>query len=80
MGFQFKHVVLAMLALSLAACSNLPRGAAVEREILETADAPDTDIAVYPVTRAFLPSYTTWPSNNGHRHGEHTNLIDGRAA
>ncbi len=82
MGFQFKHLAWALLTLTLVACSNLPRGAAVEREILQTADEPDTDIAVYPVTRAFLPSYAAWPSNNGHRydwighsHGSNAQII-----
>ena len=68
MGFGIKHFVWVLTVLCVAACANLPRGAAVEKEILETADEPDTDIAVYAVTRAFLPSYGKWPSNTGKRH------------
>jgi polysaccharide export outer membrane protein len=39
----------------------LPRGAAIEREILGTAEEPNPDIAVYPVTRTFLPLVKDWP-------------------
>ncbi|MEO1679135.1 MAG: polysaccharide biosynthesis/export family protein [Pseudomonadota bacterium] len=54
--------VLAVLAAtSLAACS-LPRGAALQREILAGADDEFPEIAVYPVTRSFLPVVARWPS------------------
>ena len=56
-----KLFLLALMALSLAACGN-PRGAAIEREVTKEAAAPDADIAVYPVTRAFLPSVAQWPN------------------
>ena len=56
-----KYFVVALLALTLSACGTLPRGAAIEREVLKTRGEPTTDIAVYPVTRAFLPSVKEWP-------------------
>lgn len=56
------------LAVALSACSQLPRGAAVQNEITRNADAPTSDIAVYPVTRAFLPSVQHWPSVGEKRH------------
>ncbi|MEM6303999.1 MAG: polysaccharide biosynthesis/export family protein [Pseudomonadota bacterium] len=68
MGTRIRNLAWIFLAVSLAACGNLPRGAAVEEEITENADAVDSDIAVYSVTRAFLPSYDRWPSNNGQKH------------
>ncbi|MBD3665016.1 polysaccharide biosynthesis/export family protein [Sulfitobacter aestuariivivens] len=79
-----KRVLWVFLALSLAACSNLPRGAAVEKEIIESADAPVPEIAVYPVTRAFLPSIKEWPHTGerrfswiGHSHGTTAQIIRG---
>ncbi len=48
------------LCVVLAACS-LPRGAGVEREIIGGADDAGADFALYPVTRAFLPTLEEWP-------------------
>lgn len=48
------------LCLVLAACS-LPRGAGVEREILQGSRQADADFAIYPVTRDFLPTLAEWP-------------------
>lgn len=48
------------VCLLLVACS-LPRGAGMEREILGRADNAGADFAVYPVTRAFLPTLAEWP-------------------
>ena len=61
MSLSQKHFVFVLLFLTLSACSGLPRGAAIEREVLKTQDEPTTDIAVYPVTRAFLPIVAEWP-------------------
>jgi polysaccharide export outer membrane protein len=77
------RMFLALLAIvGLAACSDLPRGAAIDREILSEADDANADFAVYPVTRAFLPSLQSWPvvgepqlSWVGFSHGAQTNLI-----
>jgi len=46
----------------VAACAELPRGAAVDKEILKTSSDVEADFAIYPVTRAFLPSVQSWPS------------------
>lgn len=48
------------LCLALAACS-LPRSAGVEREIVSGAGEAEADFALYPVTRAFLPTLAEWP-------------------
>jgi polysaccharide export outer membrane protein len=82
MGLSIKHFVCIIMTVSLTACGSLPRGAAVEKEILKNADEPATDIAVYPVTRAFLPSVATWPRNGSrsynwidHSHGSNAQVI-----
>ncbi|MEM9585180.1 MAG: polysaccharide biosynthesis/export family protein [Pseudomonadota bacterium] len=48
------------LGLVLSACA-LPRGAALQSEIVETADAENPEFAVYPVTKNLLPRYKNWP-------------------
>jgi len=48
------------LLLLLAACS-LPRGAALQSEVLRASDAEDTPFAVYPVNRATLADLQSWP-------------------
>ena len=64
-----KLFLTALMALTLAACGSLPRGAAIEKEVTQDATAPESDIAVYPVTRAFLPSIAQWPRTGEARHG-----------
>jgi len=58
-------VLLRLLAISglsvfLAACS-LPRGAALQSEILTEQDAANPTFAVVPVTRAAMGHIATWP-------------------
>ena len=62
MGFFLKHSIWIVLSFSLAACGNLPRGAAIESEIISDADEDNADFAVYPVTKEFLPNLKNWPS------------------
>lgn len=82
MLLNLKRSIGLCLVLTLAACSSLPRGAAVDNEILKAADDPNADFAIYPVTRAFLPSLKDWPTFGtrnygwiGHSHGSTTNVI-----
>ncbi|MFT6532235.1 MAG: polysaccharide export outer membrane protein [Limimaricola cinnabarinus] len=59
------------LVLLASGCSNLPRGAALRSEILQTQVADDPaarDFTVAPVTRALLPVYAAWPGNGGTGH------------
>ena len=59
------HIVAAIsLILLPAACARgrLPGGAPVSEEILAEADAPEAGFALYPVTRAFLPTVAQWPA------------------
>ncbi|GIT92695.1 polysaccharide biosynthesis protein [Jannaschia pagri] len=60
MGNLVKVVTGIMLVLVLSACS-LPRGAALQREVLAGSDDASADFAVYPVTRALLPTVQQWP-------------------
>lgn len=61
---------LMVLALGLAttACSRLPSGAPVREDILKDATEPNADYAVYPITRAFLPTVAQWPVTGQHEH------------
>ncbi|MEP3053439.1 MULTISPECIES: polysaccharide biosynthesis/export family protein [Rhodobacterales] len=82
MLLNIKRTLGFCLALGLAGCSTLPRGAAVDNEILREADDENAGFAIYPVTKAFLPSVATWPATNTksynwikHSHGAATNII-----
>ena len=49
----------------LTACAVLPRGAGLQREVLETRNTSvetPRDFAIAPVTRALLPTYAGWPA------------------
>jgi len=67
MGKLTKCMLLVALCFGMAACGTLPRGAAIQAEITKGADQPEADFAVYPVTKAFLPSVKEWPTT-GTRH------------
>lgn len=67
MGYLMKQAIWVVLTLSMAACGNLPRGAALQSEITRDADTETADFVVYPVTRAFLPIARNWPAT-GVRH------------
>jgi polysaccharide export outer membrane protein len=58
---QFYRIVAALLALGLLSACALPRGAALQSEILAGADDEFPEIALYPVTRDLLPVVAGWP-------------------
>ena len=60
------------VALTPAACGRLPGGAPASEEILKTADDADADFALYPVTRAFLPTLGQWPETGPESTGRHS--------
>ena len=60
-------MTFAVITLAVAACDALPRGAPVEREVVEAATGEVADFSVYPVTRTFLPVLAEWP-RTGERH------------
>jgi polysaccharide export outer membrane protein len=62
-----RHILWIVLGLALAACGTLPRGAAIQAEVIKGADKPEADFAVYPVSKQFLPSLSQWPAT-GERH------------
>lgn len=64
-----KHILWLTLSISLGACANLPRGAALQSEVLKASDEETADFAVYPVTRDFLPTIAEWPSTGQRRYG-----------
>lgn len=55
-------VVLTMAIMTLAGCEVLPRGAAVQREIVQAAEGEATDFVVHAVTRDFLGVLADWPA------------------
>lgn len=61
--FKFRGILIfGVIVLGLSGCEILPRGAAVEREIVEAAEGETADFAVHAVTRAFLPVLDAWPN------------------
>ena len=58
-----------LIVLTLSGCAILPRGAAVEREIVAAADDAQADFAVHAVTRDFLDQIDHWPRPAGDRLG-----------
>src|SRR5690606_23892374 len=71
-------VLSAGLTIVLVGCTILPRGAALEREILGTSrDGAETttgeatkpsEFEVMPVTRKMLPVYAAWPAVGEEHH------------
>lgn len=53
--------VLSFCVTGVAGCEQLPRGAAVEREIIAASDAQDAQFAVYTVNRDLLAGLDDWP-------------------
>ena len=77
-----KHILWIVLGLTVAACGTLPRGAAIQAEVLKGAEEVEADFAVYPVSRAFLPSLAEWPTTGerqygwlSHSHGSNAQII-----
>jgi len=78
-----KTLSLLAFGLLLATCGRLPAGAPISEDILKNVDAAAPEFAVYPVTRAFLPTVSTWPSTGkqerlgwiGHSRGPKTQII-----
>ncbi len=58
-----RFVLIAVSALALASCG-LPRGAAVQSEIVGSESESRADLAVYNVTKATLPAISRWPAPN----------------
>ena len=63
-----KVFLLLGIALFVAGCKNLPAGAPQRNEVLQQAQEATDQFAVYPVTRAFLPTVDQWPSTGRQEH------------
>jgi polysaccharide biosynthesis/export protein len=57
-----------VLVTLLVGCSRLPGGAPASEEILKEAGEQTADFALYPVTRAFLPTVAQWPATGKQEH------------
>ncbi|WP_371155676.1 polysaccharide biosynthesis/export family protein [Jannaschia sp. 2305UL9-9] len=55
------RLLLVIAGISLITGCTLPRGSAGQSELLRGQDSDIAEFAVYPVTRAFLPSVQQWP-------------------
>lgn len=58
---QARLTAASLLALAIAGCT-LPRGAAIQGEVLRATDAENPGFAVYPVNRGLLPQVAAWPA------------------
>lgn len=63
MRFILPFLAMASLCLLPAACARgrLPGGAPISEEILKESQEGNAAFALYPVTRAFLPTVAQWP-------------------
>ncbi len=76
-NIRIAAILLAFLALS--ACS-LPRGAALQSEVLKEQDATYPTFQVVQVTRANVPSIARWPATGWHGHFHWPNTSEGSDA
>ncbi len=63
------RLLSALLCVAALSACELPRGAGLRSEVLGARESRETDFAVYPVTRALLPSIAEWPTVNEARLG-----------
>lgn len=66
---RYRHgwAAAALAALFLGACS-LPRGAAIQQEIVSERNNPESDFQIVPVGRDNVAQLATWPSTGWHGH------------
>jgi polysaccharide export outer membrane protein len=62
MGIRSGAAAALAAAALLGGCGELPRGAAVQSEVLRNRDSETADFAVHEVTREFLPVVAAWPA------------------
>ncbi|PWJ17440.1 polysaccharide biosynthesis/export family protein [Jannaschia seohaensis] len=58
---SLRLAILGCVLMMVTACA-LPRGAAVEREVLRGADRDQIGFSVYPLTRDLVPTVAEWPT------------------
>ncbi|MBV2359356.1 polysaccharide export protein [Thalassococcus sp. CAU 1522] len=64
---RIRGIALVFVCLAVAACS-LPRGAAVQSEVLKEADSKQPTFQVVQVTRENTPVLANWPATGWHGH------------
>ena len=74
-----KFLTLIAATLTLAACS-LPRGAALQSEVLKEQNADIPTFQVVQVTRANMPAIASWPATGWHGHFHWPNTSSGANA
>lgn len=83
MRLLFALFAVSCLTFLPVACGRLPGGAPASEEITRTSGDEDAGFALYPVTRAFLPTVAQWPATGkqerlnwiGASHGAKTQII-----
>lgn len=58
-----RYILVFAALTAVAGCAHLPRGAAVDREVLRNSASPDADFAVYALTRQSVPILRNWPAD-----------------
>lgn len=64
----FKTIHFALLGFVILAACSLPRGAALQSEIINESKSDTPTIDVVPVTRANMPGIAKWPVTGWHGH------------
>ncbi len=68
MGSGAGSLIAGLFVLLAAGCTALPRGAAVQNDILKSAQTETPQIAVYPVTGDLIDQIGSWPDPEQTRH------------
>ncbi|WP_343055783.1 polysaccharide biosynthesis/export family protein [Sagittula marina] len=66
MSLKLRLLPMIVLTLALSACS-LPRGAALQSEVVREQNAEQPTFQVVQVTRANMPAIATWPKTGGNQ-------------
>lgn len=74
-----KILTLIAAALTVSACS-LPRGAALQSEVLKEQNAETPTFQVVEVTRANIPAISSWPASGWHGHYHWPNTSEGASS
>ncbi|MCB2136694.1 MAG: polysaccharide export protein [Rhodobacteraceae bacterium] len=64
MNLPGRLIIVALLLTGLSACG-LPRGAAIQKEVLRADNSENPGFVVYPVSRDLLPTIASWPATGG---------------
>ena len=65
---RFSFIISLFAGLMIVAACSLPRGAAIQSEVLNEQKSKTPSFQVVPVTRAVTPALAEWPSTGWHGH------------